>query len=148
MTPTPYDDLIREVATFYALPLDLLTSQVIHESAAQADAFRWEHAYYDRYIRHNPKALGFKYGPLAACSFGLMQIVLETALELGFADDPWALFVPRVGLNWGAKKMQQLWANAGNTSDSYRLALVHYNGTGPAAERYADLIYVAAGRTV
>lgn len=145
---TRYDDLIVDTANFYGLPMDLLKQQVIHESSGLADAFRFEHAFYDRFIRTNQNAKGFKYGPLAACSFGLMQVLLETAMEDGFDGRPEDLFMPRVGLNWGAKHMKKLWDVLGGTPETYKRALARYNGTGDAATAYADAIYVAAGRAV
>ena len=138
---TAYDELIVQVAGAYALPINLLTAQVLQESSGKADAFRYEAGFYSRYIQHHPTAKGFSYGPLAACSYGLLQILLETALEIGFSDRPETLFLPRVGLNWGAKKMRLLWDAAGNTPDTYRIALQHYNGAGVAAERYAESVY-------
>lgn len=136
MTP-PYAELVRQIATLYALPAALLASQVMQESSGRADAFRFEPSHYARYIQHHPEALGFRYGPLASCSYGLMQILLETALELGYTDPPELLFDPRVNMTWGAKKMRALWDREGGTDVAYRLALQGYNGRGIAAIAYA-----------
>lgn len=146
---TAYDDLIRQVGSVYDLPFDLLQAQVQRESSGQADAFRYEHAFYDHYIRHNPTAKGFSYGPLAACSYGLMQVLFETALEVAqFDGRPHDLFIPRVGLTIGAKVLKAYWMKLGGTPDTYKRALARYNGTGEAATHYADTIYLAAGRAV
>lgn len=122
---TPYTSLIVQAASNYSLPVDILEAQILQESNGRADAFRFEQAFYERYIKMNPMAVGFKYGPLAACSFGLMQIMLETAMESGYLDRPELLFMPRVGLNWGARYMKSLvdWA-AGDIEQ----ALAAYNG--------------------
>lgn len=149
---TPYDDLIRQVSNLYGLPFNLLQSQVLQESSGRADAFRFEQDFYERYIETNQKALGFKYGKLAACSYGLLQIMFETALELGFTDQPHMLFDPRVGLSWGAKKMKALWEWSGGLDADYGKALSAYNGGTARAQgppfpnqAYVDAIYVRAG---
>ncbi len=153
MTPSAFDALIQDTANHYGLPFDLLKSQCIHESSLDPMAFRFEPAYYKRYVVGNPNVkTPSQYGPLAACSFGLLQIMLEEACELGYTDRPENLFIPRVGLAFGAKDMQRLlaWANG-----DYFRALAAYNGgeggnsTPPYRNaEYATAVYAIAGRTV
>lgn len=138
-----HDTLILRVADTYNLDYDLLRAQVDVESAGDAWAFRYEPAFFERYIRNRPTVAGARYGPLAACSFGLMQIVLETAIELGFDESPERLFDPRVGLAFGAKYLQKCIARA---DGSYRIGLEHYNGAGHAARLYALRVMERAGR--
>lgn len=147
---TAYTSLIQQCAVQYDLPFDLLEAQVLRESSGDPYAFRYEPNFWRKYIKNNPDALGRKYGPLAACSFGLMQIVLETALELGFDGRPEDLFVDRISLGWGAKKMQALVLWAGG---EYPKALSAYNGgsgraVGPPFPNqiYVDAIYKLAER--
>lgn len=152
------DALIREVSNAYGLPFDLLRAQVMQESGGDPFAFRYEPAYFRRYVfddpmtlkNEHPDALAQKYGPLAACSFGLLQIMYETAVEIGFGGRPEELFVPRVGLSFGAKQMARLLAWAGG--DYYR-ALAAYNGGQGGNVKppyrnasYADAVYEKAGR--
>lgn len=146
MSPTssPHDQLIADCALHYHLDRDLLRAQVSVESGFDAFAFRYEDAYFERYLR-DKETRGSRYGPLAACSYGLLQIVLETALEAGFTDRPETLFIPRVGLAWGA---QYLAACLSHTSGSYPAALARYNGRGAAASLYADRVLAVAGRSV
>lgn len=148
MTKSDLDGLVRQVATLYGLPADLLRAQVEQESSGDPNALRYEPAFFDRYIRDNPEAAGARYVAFAACSIGLMQIMLETACEIGFSGQPWELFSPRVGLAWGAKRMQQLvaWADG-----DYRKALAAYNGgqggwNSKAGQAYAASVYAKAGR--
>ena len=142
---TPHDLLIRQVCSQFTLPFDLIQAQMVHESSSDRFAFRWEPGYYARYIKHNPDAKAARFGPLAACSYGLMQIILETAYELGFDGRPEDLFIDRIGLTWGCKKMRQLWDRLGGQDTIYRQALARYNGIGSAADLYADTIYRLAG---
>lgn len=128
---TNYDAIISSAAALHGLPLALLQAQVIQESSGHADAFRYEPVFYTHYIKGSTVAKSAVYGPLAACSYGLMQIMLETAAEMGFTGRPEDLFTPAVGLEWGARKMKALWTAAGGTDGAYHAALAAYNG-GPA----------------
>ena len=143
--------LVQEIANAYRLPVHLLEAQVMQESSGNPWAFRFEPNFFKRYIYNNPKAAGYRYGPLAACSYGLMQIMLEVACEMGFEGRPETLFEPRVGLEWGARKMRALWDWAGGRDTDYIQALAAFNGgTGgnvcpPFRNRfYADAVYKRA----
>jgi soluble lytic murein transglycosylase-like protein len=116
---------IDRVASAYGLDADLLQAQVLAESSGDPNALRYENLFFARYIRDNPAAKAAKFGPLAACSFGCMQILLETACELGFVGQPWELFQPAIGLEWGAKYLRSLLEQAGG---DIRAALASYNG--------------------
>jgi len=153
MTPrTAYTDLIQRVANSYALPADVLEGQVLAESHGDPFALRYEPAYFDRYVRgRSPEIVkAHQYGPLAACSFGLLQILLETAMEIGFDGRPEDLFEPHIGLAWGAKHLAALlaWADG----DLMR-ALAAFNG-GKAGnsvrpfrnQQYADTVWRLSGR--
>ena len=135
--------LIDRTAATYKLDSGLLAAQVQVESSGDPWAFRYEPAYFKKYIQSNPDAKGFQYGPLAACSYGLLQILLETALELGFDDRPERLFIPQVGISWGAKYLQKCLRRS---HGDYKLALAAYNGSGSAATAYAEKVYTVAGR--
>lgn len=151
LPPSPYDSLIVDVAAHFNLPLDLLRAQIMQESSGNPYAFRYEEAYFRRYIlpKLAPDALNApaaaRYGPHAACSYGLLQILLETACEHGFADRPERLFEPRVGLYWGALYLKACLTHVGG---DLLKALARYNGSGPAAAHYAEQVFARAGRTV
>lgn len=140
---SPVDDLIHQVANNYGLAYDLLRAQVFLESSFDPNAFRYEIGYFQRYVKDKSVA-GSKYGPLAACSYGLLQILLETALEQGFDGRPEQLFQPQVGLAWGAKYLRHCLTI---TDQNYPKALARYNGSGTAAQLYAERVYALAGRT-
>ena len=151
---TAYTADIQAVANLYMLPFDLLEAQVMVESSGLPDEFRFEYDFYRTYIQQNPHASAAAYGPLAACSFGLLQILLETAMENGFTDRPELLFIPRVGLNWGAKYLRSLLDWSGG---DYPRALAAYNGGKAAArtgvpipsavQHYVDRVYAVRGPT-
>lgn len=116
--------LIVSVSNTYGLDYQLLKAQIQVESSGDPFAFRFEPSFYLHYLKSNDKALSKQYGPLGACSYGLMQVMLEVAMELGFSDRPEKLFSPSIGLSFGAKKMQELlkWSNG-----NYDKALSAYN---------------------
>jgi soluble lytic murein transglycosylase-like protein len=120
--------LIEKIALTVGLPVDHLAAQVLVESSGDPNAFRYEHAFFVSYIKDNPAAKGYRFGPLAACSYGLLQILYETALEIGFIGRPEYLFDPEVGLTAGAKHMKKTWDWAGGTLADYPRALSAYNG--------------------
>ena len=118
-------DAVVKVATTYALSAELLAAQVLVESSGDPYAFRFEPAFFKTYIRGNTAAKAGRFGPLAACSYGPLQLMLETAYEIGFTGYPEELFDPFVGLDWGAKYLAQLltWAKG-----DYTKAWAAYNG--------------------
>lgn len=137
------DPLVVQVASMYGLRTDLLAAQIHAESSGDPFAFRHEPEFFDRYIRNKPQTAGYRFGPLAACSYGLLQILLETAVEMGFTDRPELLFEPRVGLTWGAKYLRRC---LDATGDDYRKALARYNGAGARADAYAAKVFTIADR--
>jgi len=122
-----YRALIEATARPLGLDARLLEGQVFQESSDQADAFRFEPAFYRRYVKDNPAAKAAQYGPLAACSYGLLQIMLETAVEFGFTGQPWDLFRPSVGLAAGARYLAHLRDLHGGDMTA---ALLAFNGGG------------------
>jgi soluble lytic murein transglycosylase-like protein len=137
-----FDDLIISAASVYGLDIQLLKAQIQVESGFDSNAFRYEKAFFDNYLKNNDKALSKIYGPLGACSFGMMQVLLEVAMELGFADRPERLFIPSIGLAYGCKKMQGLLAWS---KSDYNRALSAYNsGIGsPLNMIYVNKVRVA-----
>ncbi len=149
---TSYTVLLAQAATTFQLPSDLLEAQCFHESGGDADALRYEPTYFRRYIRGNGKALAARYHSLAACSVGLMQIMVETAYERGYMGPIEGLFDPLTNIQLGAREMRRLWDWAGGKEGDYPKALAAYNeGQGAAAggppfldQGYVDAVYVLA----
>lgn len=151
---TRYSSLIQGFAVQYGLNPELVEAQVMIESGGDPDAFRYEPRFFLRYIKTNQKASAYNYRAIAACSFGLMQVMLETAMEMGFTGRPEELFDPKVNLELGVKKMAALWAWAGGRERDYPKALAAYN-EGPANAQsgppfvdqpYIDAVYALLGK--
>ena len=115
--------LIESVAATRHLDPDLLEAQLLVESSDDPHAFRWEPAFYQHYIKDKPQWASW--GPLAACSYGLMQLMGAVAIELGFSGPPQDLLVPNINLYFGVKKLAQLKSQCGG---DIHAALCAYNG--------------------
>jgi len=141
------------IANSYSLD-PFLVEAIIHvESGGKADAFRYEPEFFRRYLSRkeewrysNPRRI--------SSSYGLMQIMYIVAHELGFRDEPEALFMPRTNIHWGCRKLRDLrgWAETFAVPHTIALmsALAAYNGgmggnspTGPLRpenQRYATKV--------
>jgi len=126
---TAYGPLIADVARSYGLNARQLEAQVIVESSGYTDAFRYEREFYERYLKGKPEWADWN-PRRCSSSYGLLQIMFPVARELGFTREPEFLFVPSIGLDWGAKYLRSLidWAHG-----DIERALAAYNGGRGAA---------------
>lgn len=131
-----YRSDIDRIAPKYGLDPDLVAALVEQESGGQFHAYRFEPAFYHRYLEHNPKYQGREPREVSA-SFGLTQVMYPTAVEHGFDGQPWDLFDPRRNLEIGCAVLSKLfaWANlryrgmeTGRAAIVRRSALAAYNG--------------------
>lgn len=87
----------------------LVEAIVVRESAGNADAFRFEPDFYNRYIK--PKKMFPGQNPRrVSSSYGLMQIMYPVAVERGYPTNlhPELLFVPETGLDYGCQQFRHL----------------------------------------
>lgn len=121
---TEYRKDIEVVASLRQIDPDLVEAIVLVESSGQADAFRHEPGFWKKYLADNPRYAG-KNPRRVSSSYGLMQIMYPTAVDLGFRHDPEMLFLPGVNLDYGTKYLKSLltWAD-GNVERAVRA----YNG--------------------
>lgn len=158
MSETPIPDLIRAFSARNGLPIALVSAIVQVESAGSPWAVRYEPAFYDRYIANRtihpiaPCSLQTE-RTLRACSFGPMQIMGQTARELGFEGAFLTeLCAPEAGIEYGCKNLA---AMASRYFDSYGwegVAAAYNAGSprkGPDGKwvnwTYVDKIKAAAG---
>lgn len=107
-------NLINAIAAQHGLPTTLVQAIVQVESNGRPWAVRYEPGFFSRYVEGRQPAV---YAPcsrdteehLRACSFGLMQIMGQTARELGFRGVYLTeLCDPGVGLEWGCRLLAAL----------------------------------------
>ncbi len=101
--------LIENAAARYDLPVALIQAIVQVESAGHPWAIRYEPAFFDGFVAEQGHAVFLPCSRateerLRAFSFGLMQIMGQTARELGFKGVYLVeLCDPATGLEWGCR---------------------------------------------
>lgn len=130
-----YKDVIVDYAIKYGLDPVLVCAVVWQESSFNADGFRYEPDFWNRYLKNNPKYRHLNPRRVSS-SYGLMQVmycrVHEDKLAENDALPPEHLFVPELNLRTGCQLLAELlaWAS-GKTSDpvlARTAALAAYNG--------------------
>lgn len=124
--------LARQAAAQAGLPPALVCALCEQESAWNPWALRYEPAFYARYI-----APQLRRGTLSdlteararAFSWGLMQVLGETAREVGYRGELPRLCEPQTGLAVGCRYLAGLLARAGGQLER---ALAAWNGGGRA----------------
>ncbi|GAB6037135.1 transglycosylase SLT domain-containing protein [Fundidesulfovibrio butyratiphilus] len=115
LTTDQHHVFIAEAAVTYGLPPDLVAAVVRVESGGNPLAFRFESAFLKRYVLPNASVKAKAPCSLEterqarAMSWGLMQVMGETARGLGF-DGPYlsALTDPATGLDYGCRLLARL----------------------------------------
>ena len=122
--------LAWDAAARHELPPELVCAVIEQESDWDANAIRYEPAFYDRYVypMSLKRAISETEGRARAFSWGLMQTMGEVAREFGFAGKCLsALCEPATGLEIGCKVLaHKLAVNQGNVAH----ALLAWNGGG------------------
>ena len=128
-----YVDLVKQIATEQGVDPALGCAVAEHESSWNPWAVRYEPAFYMRYIEEMRLPPTEAQG--RAFSYGLMQIMGQTARELGFAGKYLSeLFDPEQGILYGMKKLSL----CVNKTSTVRDALLRYNGGGNSD--YPDMV--------
>lgn len=155
---TFYRREIVAAASEHGLDSDLVQAVVEQESSGVASAYRFEPAFFQRYLATNPRYRD-RIPQEVSASYGLMQVMYTTAIDHGFTGQPWELFAPAVSLHYGCLHLASLvaWARSlyiGLETEARdiitRSALAAFNGgkagnkpLGPLRNReYADKVLV------
>lgn len=118
--------IARQVAENAGLDPDLVCAVCEQESSFNPWAIRFEPTFFDHYIAPQHLRPTEAYG--RAFSYGVMQIMGQTARELGFAGQFLvALCDPQTGIEYGCKKLKQCLTRA---AGDVTKALLYYNGGG------------------
>lgn len=132
-----YSKFIVENARRYQLNPKLIAAVIYQESKGEARACRYEKNFFNRYIKNKAKSDLLGHVPkehictldtemmLRATSFGLMQIMGETARENGFDSDHLLDLVdPEENINLGSRLIHKFLQDTGTLEK----ALLRYNG--------------------
>jgi soluble lytic murein transglycosylase-like protein len=113
----------------------LVCAVCARESSWEPYSVRYEPAFYDRYIS-SMKNLSLTEMIMRSTSWGLMQIMGQTARELGFDGKYLSeLLDPATGVLFGCKKLKRCLQN---TNQNVQGALLAFNGGGEPA--YPELV--------
>ena len=128
--------LIDAVCEKYQLNREIVAGLIAVESGGMWWRRRFEPAFFDRYIRDKelPLLPGYVQIPHRdsmtekidrATSWGLMQIMGQTAREAGFDKEMELLLFPKINVAFGAKKLKVCLTKE---NFDYEKALLRYNG--------------------
>lgn len=138
MTKEDLIALAKSTAEKYGLESALACALAEQESSWNPWACRYEPGFYQRYVTPMLEVghIGATEATCRATSFGLFQVMGQTARELGFGG-PFLteLCDPVIGTDIGCKFMSVLYSKTGN---NVREALLRWNGGG--SPEYPDQV--------
>lgn len=120
--------IVSKWANKYGLDIAMVCAVCEQESTWYPYAVRYEPAFYERYIVPM-KLTDITSAQMRSTSWGLMQMMGQTALEFGFTGRSFAeLCDPDTGIDFGCRKLQKCFATHGADESG----LMAYNGGGNA----------------
>lgn len=141
--------IIKRYSKENNLPFEIIASIIWQESKGHQFAARYEPGFFAHYIEGRGKAIDGYWPPsdratlpteqrLRAFSFSVMQVMGQTAREMGFdADDLMELSDLNNNVRIGCKYLA--WCIRQNDNDLWK-GIARYNGTGERARKYAEKI--------
>jgi soluble lytic murein transglycosylase-like protein len=123
--------IARRKAQEYGLPADLVCAVIEQESGWDTTAMRFEPDFFMKYVRPSYLAGRMKATEAyaRAYSWGLMQIMGETAREEGFTGEfLTALCDPETGIDAGCKHLAIIFKKVPIGPSAQTIALERYNG--------------------
>jgi len=121
-----YRGEVEAICASRRLDPNLVHAMSLVESAGRTHAYRYEPAFWTKYMQSNPEWDGANPERVSA-SYGLLQVMFPTAIQFGYdrSDPPEGLFVPTVGLEFGCRVLDHnlKWADG-----DLEAALAAYNG--------------------
>lgn len=132
-----YDKTFCVAGRKYNLKKLLLKSLAITESSLIPTATRFEPLYWERYMKNDP-LWADKDPKVVSASYGLLQIMLPTAMGLGFTGTTEELCDPMINILLGAKFLRQLidksiekrWTDKFYWLSPLQISLARWNGGG------------------
>jgi soluble lytic murein transglycosylase-like protein len=117
--------LVSKYATKYLLDVSLVCAVIEHESSWDTFAYRYEPGFFTRYVE-SMRLPNASEAYSRSASWGLMQIMGQTARELGFVGKYLSsLCNPEFGIDFGCKKLRHCLDRHPNDE---KAALLEYNG--------------------
>lgn len=144
MIRTEYRAIVDRVAVKYELDPDLVEAIIVKESSGNKEAYKIELGFYQRYVK--PLTFSDTEEYARSFSWGLMQVMGQTARELGFAGKFFTEITsdPELAINIGCKYLKR---QINRYPDSVKDAISAYNagsaarsGSGYKNQDYVDKV--------
>ena len=131
--------LAKDAAEKHNLLPEAILAVIQQESGFYTYATRYESAFYGKYLGALVNSgLNVSEATARATSWGLMQVMGQTAREMGFAGQSLAeLTDPVNGIEFGCRKLKVCYGNAGGL---WKKAFALYNGVGEPSYMYAERV--------
>lgn len=123
-----YDDIIKSYSLIYKIDEKLIRAIIQTESSWKVYAFRREPNFWNRYwvniknlfaVTPEKDEQWLSSPDIVSSSYGLMQLMLTTAMELGFRYEyPFELFDPATNIKWGCALLKKLYDRYGDWQDA------------------------------
>jgi soluble lytic murein transglycosylase len=118
-----FEDIISKYAKEYKIPESLIKAIIKKESSFNPWAIRVEPGYWKKYKDNISKlkidVKWLKYPDIVGASYGLMQVMLPTAVEIGFEFKfPTELLDPDINIKFGCLYLSKLYKKYKNFEDS------------------------------
>jgi soluble lytic murein transglycosylase-like protein len=127
MTPQTKLALVAPIAARFGLKPEIVAAVCEQESAWNPWAVRFEVGFLHSYIKPQSMMAPTTDELMRSCSFGLMQIMGQVAIEFGFGGKFLTeLCDPATGVLYGCRKLQKCYSVHGDDETS----LLAYNGGG------------------
>ena len=146
-----YDEIITNCSRIYKIDEKLIRAIIKKESSGNKWAFRVERGFWARYFSGikaifsrtpNKDELWLTYPDIVAASYGLMQIMLTTAMELGFRFQyPFELFEPANNIKFGCLLLKKNFDRYGKWDDAIS-AYNQGNNRKDSSGKYCNQYYV------
>lgn len=122
-----WKDKIRLYANKHGIYPSLLASVITQESDGRENAYRYEPAFYNRYIKGNSDWMGYKFynqPQVISASYGLCQLMFTTAWRHATSEernqmtaDYRILYNVDFNMELGSRLIKYLWNKYGNRQD-------------------------------
>ena len=123
-----YDEIIKKWSKIYGIDEKLIRAIIQTESSWKVYAFRREPKFWNRYwvniknlfaVTPEKDEQWLSSPDIVSSSYGLMQLMLTTAMELGFRYEyPFELFDPATNIKWGCALLKKLYDRYGDWQDA------------------------------
>ncbi len=147
MLKTEIEQLARTIAATHGLPPDVVCGQIERETNWNTFAVRYEPGFLARYVmpEYTAGKLNVTETYMRAMSWGLGQVMGQTARELGFAGESLAeLCDPPVGIEYLCRKLAACVKTHPGDIDA---ALLAYNGGANPAYSHEVMMLAVPYRT-